>query len=99
MGGAGLVFAEMTCVTPDARITPGCLGLWNDEQAAPWKRLVDLIHSHRPAKVGVHLGHAGPKGATRSRGRASTSRSRRAMAARFRLRLCPICSAAKFPAR
>ena len=66
MGGAGLVFAEMTCVSPDARITPGCLGLWNDEQAAGWKRLVDLIHSVGRAKAGIQLGHAGRKGSTRA---------------------------------
>ena len=65
MGGAALVFAEMTCVSPDARITPGCLGLWNDEQAAQWKRLVALIHSVGHAKAGIQLGHAGRKGATR----------------------------------
>jgi anthraniloyl-CoA monooxygenase len=65
MGGAGLVFAEMTCVSADARITPGCLGLWNDEQQAGWKRLVDLIHSVGEAKAGIQLGHAGRKGSTR----------------------------------
>jgi anthraniloyl-CoA monooxygenase len=65
MGGAGLVFAEMTCVSPDARISPGCLGLWNDEQMAGWKRLVDLIHCAGPAKAGIQLGHAGRKGSTR----------------------------------
>ena len=65
MGGAALVFAEMTCISPDARITPGCLGLWNDEQAAQWKRLVALIHSVGHAKAGIQLGHAGRKGATR----------------------------------
>jgi anthraniloyl-CoA monooxygenase len=65
MGGAALIFAEMTCVSPDARITPGCLGLWNDAQAAQWRRLVDLVHSVGHAKVGIQLGHAGRKGATR----------------------------------
>ena len=65
MGGAGLVFAEMTCVSPDARITPGCLGLWNDEQEAQWKRLVDLIHGVGDAKAGMQLGHAGRKGSTK----------------------------------
>jgi anthraniloyl-CoA monooxygenase len=65
MGGAGLVFAEMTCVSPDARITPGCLGLWNDEQEAQWKRLVDLIHGVGDAKAGIQLGHAGRKGSTK----------------------------------
>jgi len=65
MGGAGLVFGEMTCVSPDARITPGCLGLWNDEQAAHWKRIVDFIHRNSAAKSGIQLGHAGRKGSTR----------------------------------
>ncbi|MFD2249973.1 anthraniloyl-CoA monooxygenase [Pseudochelatococcus lubricantis] len=65
MGGAGLVFAEMTCVSPDARITPGCLGLWNEEQAAGWRRLVDFVHGYSNAKVGIQLGHAGRKGATK----------------------------------
>ena len=65
LGGAGLVFAEMTCVSPDARITPGCLGIWNDEQMAGWKRLVDFIHGSSDAKVAMQLGHAGRKGATR----------------------------------
>ncbi len=64
LGGAGLVFGEMTCVSPDARITPGCLGLWNDEQALAWKRLVDFIHT-TPAKAGLQLGHSGRKGSTR----------------------------------
>jgi anthraniloyl-CoA monooxygenase len=65
MGGAGLVFAEMTCVSPDARITPGCLGIWNDAQQAEWKRLVDLVHTVGHAKAGVQLGHAGRKGSTK----------------------------------
>jgi anthraniloyl-CoA monooxygenase len=64
LGGAGLVFGEMTCVSPDARITPGCLGLWNDAQAAAWRRIVDFIHT-TPAKAGLQLGHAGRKGSTR----------------------------------
>lgn len=65
LGGAALIFAEMTCVTPDARITPGCLGLWNEEQAKQWKRLVDFVHTSSAAKVGIQLGHAGRKGATK----------------------------------
>lgn len=65
MGGAGLVFAEMTCVSPDARITPGCLGLWNEEQAAGWKRFADFVHANSDAKAGIQLGHAGRKGATK----------------------------------
>ncbi len=65
MGGAALVFPEMTCVSPDARITPGCLGLWNDGQAAAFRRIVDFVHGKTPARIGVQLGHAGRKGATR----------------------------------
>jgi anthraniloyl-CoA monooxygenase len=65
MGGAAMVFTEMTCVSPDARITPGCLGLWSDEQAAAWKRIVEYIHSQTDAKIAVQLGHAGRKGSTR----------------------------------
>ncbi|WP_298830389.1 bifunctional salicylyl-CoA 5-hydroxylase/oxidoreductase [uncultured Piscinibacter sp.] len=65
MGGAGLVFCEMTCTTPDARITPGCPGLWNDEQTQAWKRIVDFVHGHSGAKIAMQLGHAGPKGSTR----------------------------------
>lgn len=64
LGGAGLVFTEMTCVAPDARISPGCAGLWNDEQARAWTRIVDFIHARSNARVGLQLGHAGPKGST-----------------------------------
>ncbi len=65
MGGAGLVFAEMTCVSPDARITPGCPGLWNPQQRDGWKRIVDFVHNHSGAKIALQLGHAGAKGSTR----------------------------------
>ena len=65
LGGAGLIFAEMTCVSPDARITPNCLGLWNEEQRDSWKRLVDFVHQNSDAKVAIQLGHAGRKGATK----------------------------------
>ncbi|MBO1903302.1 bifunctional salicylyl-CoA 5-hydroxylase/oxidoreductase [Microvirga sp. 3-52] len=64
-GGAGLVFTEMTCVSPEARITLGCTGLWNDEQEAAWKRIVDFIHAKSGAKFCLQLGHSGRKGATR----------------------------------
>jgi anthraniloyl-CoA monooxygenase len=65
VGGAGLVFTEMTCPAPDARITPGCTGLWNDAQQAAWTRIVDFAHRHSAAKVCLQLGHAGRKGATK----------------------------------
>jgi anthraniloyl-CoA monooxygenase len=65
VGGAGLIFTEMTCVSRDARITPGCAGLWNDEQQAAWQRIVDFVHANSAAKICLQLGHAGRKGATR----------------------------------
>jgi anthraniloyl-CoA monooxygenase len=65
LGGAGLVFVEMTCVSADARITPGCLGLWNEEQRSALARIVAFIHGSTPAKVGLQLGHSGRKGSTR----------------------------------
>ncbi|MBL8270928.1 bifunctional salicylyl-CoA 5-hydroxylase/oxidoreductase, partial [Steroidobacter sp.] len=65
MGGAALVFPEMTCISPDARITPGCLGLWNDGQADAFRRIVDFVHHETAAKIGIQLGHAGRKGATK----------------------------------
>ncbi len=65
IGGAGLIFTEMTCVSRDARITPGCAGLWNDEQEAAWRRIVDFVHGNSAARICLQLGHAGRKGATR----------------------------------
>ena len=65
MGGAGLVFAEMICVSPDARITPGCPGLWNEAQTDAWKRIVDWVHQNSDAKMAAQIGHAGAKGSTR----------------------------------
>jgi anthraniloyl-CoA monooxygenase len=65
MGGAGLVFTEMTCVSPEGRISPGCTGIWNDEQVAAWKRIVDFVHASSKAKICLQLGHSGAKGSTR----------------------------------
>jgi anthraniloyl-CoA monooxygenase len=65
MGGAGLVVAEMTCTSADARITPGCPGLWTPAQRDGWKRIVDFVHSNTDAKIAMQLGHAGAKGSTR----------------------------------
>jgi anthraniloyl-CoA monooxygenase len=64
IGGAGLVFTEMTCPTPDARITTGCTGLWSDRQESQWKHIVDFIHGTTPSKIALQLGHAGRKGST-----------------------------------
>jgi anthraniloyl-CoA monooxygenase len=65
MGGAGMVVAEMTCVSPDARITPGCPGLWNEAQRDGWKRIVDYVHTNSGARIALQLGHSGAKGSTR----------------------------------
>lgn len=65
IGGAGLIFTEMTCISRDARITPGCAGLWNDEQEASWRRIVDFVHANSATKICLQLGHAGRKGATK----------------------------------
>lgn len=64
-GGAGLVMTEMTCVAPDARITPWCPGIWNEQQMLEWARIVRFVHENTPAKIGLQLGHAGAKGATK----------------------------------
>lgn len=65
LGGAALVFVEMTSPTPEGRITPACTGLYNDAQSAAFKRIVDFVHGQSSAKIGMQLGHSGPKGSTR----------------------------------
>ena len=65
VGGAGLVFTEMACVSADARITPGCPGIWSDEQANAWAGIVDFIHGNSASKIGLQIGHAGRKGSTK----------------------------------
>ena len=64
LGGAALVFVEMTSPTPEGRITPGCTGLYNDAQQAAFTRIVDFVHASSSAKIGIQLGHSGPKGST-----------------------------------
>ncbi|MGW6930008.1 bifunctional salicylyl-CoA 5-hydroxylase/oxidoreductase [Lentzea sp. NPDC054927] len=65
MGGPGLVMTEMVCVSPEGRITPGCTGLWNDEQRDSWARIVSFVHERSTARIGFQLGHSGRKGSTR----------------------------------
>jgi len=65
MGGAAMVGTEMTCVSPEARITPACTGMWNEEQERAWRRIVDFVHTHTEAKIALQLGHSGRKGSTR----------------------------------
>jgi anthraniloyl-CoA monooxygenase len=65
LGGAGLIFTEMTCVSPEGRISPGCTGMWNADHVREWKRIVDFVHANSKAKICLQLGHSGSKGSTR----------------------------------
>jgi anthraniloyl-CoA monooxygenase len=65
LGGAGLVYTEMTCVSPEGRITPGCTGIYKPEHAAVWKRIVAFVHQWTKAKICLQIGHSGPKGSTK----------------------------------
>ena len=64
VGGAGLLVTEMTCVARDARITPGCTGMYKAEHRLAWKRIVEFVHGHTDCKIALQLGHAGRKGST-----------------------------------
>ena len=64
VGGAGLVYVEMTCPSPEARISPGCTGLWNEAQRDAFRRIVDFCHASSKAKLCMQLGHSGRKGST-----------------------------------
>lgn len=63
-GGAGLVYTEMTCVSAQGRITPGCPGLYTPKHEAGWKRIVDFVHAETHAKICCQIGHSGRKGST-----------------------------------
>ncbi|HYS47512.1 MAG TPA: bifunctional salicylyl-CoA 5-hydroxylase/oxidoreductase [Xanthobacteraceae bacterium] len=65
VGGAGLMFTEMTCVSAQARITRGCAGMYSDAHEAAWTRIVDFVHAHSAAKFCMQLGHSGRKGGTK----------------------------------
>jgi anthraniloyl-CoA monooxygenase len=65
VGGAGLVFTEMTDVSREGRITPGCTGMYKDEHVAAWRRIVEFVHDNSHAKICMQLAHAGQKGATK----------------------------------
>ncbi|HEY0115282.1 MAG TPA: bifunctional salicylyl-CoA 5-hydroxylase/oxidoreductase, partial [Allosphingosinicella sp.] len=64
-GGAGLVYTEMTCVSAEGRITPGCAGMYAAEHVERWKRVVEFVHANSPARICLQLGHSGPKGSTK----------------------------------
>ena len=64
IGGAGLVFTEMTCTSPEGRISPGCTGLWSEAQRDAWKKIVDFCHENSKARICLQIGHCGRKGST-----------------------------------
>jgi anthraniloyl-CoA monooxygenase len=65
VGGAGLLLTEMTAVSADARLTPGSAGMYEPEHVTAWRRITEFVHRWSPAKIGLQLGHAGPKGSTK----------------------------------
>ncbi len=65
VGGAGLVIAEMTDVSREGRISPGCTGLYKPEHVTAWRRIVEFVHRHTPARIALQIAHAGRKGSTR----------------------------------
>ncbi|MGH2665575.1 FAD-dependent monooxygenase [Flavobacterium sp.] len=65
LGGIGLILTEMTAVSETGRITLGCAGIYNQEQITNWKKTIDFIHQHSQTKIGIQLGHSGPKGAVK----------------------------------
>ena len=78
IGGAGLVMTEATGVSAEGRITPGCTGMYGPEHVTAWRRVVDFVHGHSNAKIGMQIAHAGRK--------ASASRSSKRPSARPPLR-------------
>jgi anthraniloyl-CoA monooxygenase len=65
LGGAALVMTEMTCVSPEARISPGCTGMYEPEHTAAWQRIVEFVHRYSRAAICLQLGHSGRKGSTK----------------------------------
>ena len=65
LGGAGLLFTEMTCVSAEGRITPGCTGMYAPGHVAAWKRIVDFVHGCTRTRICLQLGHAGRKASTK----------------------------------
>ena len=73
LGGAGLIFTEMVCVSPEGRITHGCAGLYSDEHMEAWRRIVAFVHAESEARVCLQLGHSGRRGSTQLPWEASNS--------------------------
>ena len=64
LGGAALVMTEMACVSPNGRITLGCTGMYTQDHAEHWRRVVEFVHEWSPARICLQLGHSGRKGST-----------------------------------
>jgi len=64
LGGAALLITEMTCVSPEARITLGCTGMYAAEHLERWRGITEFVHEWSPAKICLQLGHSGRKGST-----------------------------------
>ncbi|MGQ0538722.1 MAG: bifunctional salicylyl-CoA 5-hydroxylase/oxidoreductase [Gemmatimonadaceae bacterium] len=65
LGGAGLLVTEMTCVSPEGRISLGCTGMYTAGHEAAWRRIVDFVHAWSNTKICLQLGHSGRKGSTK----------------------------------
>ena len=97
MGGAGLVYTEMTDISPEGRITPGCAGIWNDEQEAAWKRIVDFVHNTRTPSFACSWATPDPKALPRWAGKQWTNRSMRATGKSSRRRPCHTALSIRYP--
>ncbi|MEO7102447.1 MAG: bifunctional salicylyl-CoA 5-hydroxylase/oxidoreductase [Gemmatimonadaceae bacterium] len=65
LGGAGLIFTEMVCVSPEGRITTGCAGMYSADHMEAWRHIADFVHAESNAKFCLQLGHSGRRGSTR----------------------------------
>jgi anthraniloyl-CoA monooxygenase len=65
LGGAGLIMTEMTCVSPEGRISLGCTGMYREEHVEAWRRITEMVHRWTPARICLQLGHSGSRGSTK----------------------------------
>jgi anthraniloyl-CoA monooxygenase len=66
LGGAGLLMTEMTCVSPEGRISLGCTGMYEAAHQAAWQRITGFVHQWSHARICLQLGHSGRKGSTKA---------------------------------
>ncbi len=64
LSGASMVVIEATGVEPQGRITPGCLGLWDDVTEAALKPVVEMVRTYSKSALAIQLAHAGRKGSS-----------------------------------